>query len=96
MKKSGADRLKESKERKEPKFEKEYSAIVQKRGESFEKLKKQISVRKKKMQHQLRHSSTVERKKELPIKLKKLYLLLLRKGRQCFQQCWKVQQHARL
>ena len=59
MKKSGADRLRNLKKEKEPKFEKEYSAVVQKRGESFEKLKKQISVRKKKMQHQLRHSSTV-------------------------------------
>lgn len=36
------------KKEKEPKFEKEYSAVVQKRGESLEKLKKQIGVRKNK------------------------------------------------
>ena len=96
MKKSGADRLKESKERKRAQIrERVQRCRAKKRGELRE-TKKTDKCKKKKMQHQLRHSSTVERRKELPIKLKKLYLLLLRKGRQCFQQCWKVQQHARL
>ena len=96
MKKSGADRLKESKERKKAQIrERVQRCRAKKRGE-LQETKKTDKCKKKKDATSTAEFKHRGEKKELPIKLNKLYLLLLRKGRQCFQQCWKVQQHARL